>query len=136
MEDCIFCKIVKGEIPCHKVYEDDDVLAFLDISPVNPGHTLVIPKRHYADLLELPEVEAQRLIARVKKISPAVISGVEAQAFNLNLNNGKVSGQEVAHVHWHIVPRFEGDGRELWHGRPYGEGEVEEILEKIKNLIK
>ena len=54
MEDCIFCKIVKGEIPCHKVYEDDDVLAFLDISPVNPGHTLVIPKRHYADLLELP----------------------------------------------------------------------------------
>ncbi len=136
MEDCIFCKIVKGEIPCHKVYEDDDVLAFLDISPVNPGHTLVIPKRHYADLLELPEVESQRLIARVKKISPAVISGVEAQAFNLNLNNGKVSGQEVAHVHWHIVPRFEGDGRELWHGRPYGEGEVEEILEKIKNLIK
>lgn len=136
MEDCIFCKIVKGEIPCHKVYEDDDVLAFLDISPVNPGHTLVIPKCHYADLLELPEVEAQRLIARVKKISPAVISSVEAQAFNLNLNNGKVSGQEVAHVHWHIVPRFEGDGRELWHGRPYGEGEVEEILEKIKNLIK
>ncbi len=136
MEDCIFCKIVKGEIPCHKVYEDDDVLAFLDISPVNPGHTLVIPKRHYADLLELPEVEAQTLIARIKKIAPAVISGVESRAFNLNLNNGKIAGQEVGHFHWHIVPRFEGDGRELWHGRPYGEGEAEAILEKIKNLIK
>lgn len=136
MEDCIFCKIVKGEIPCHKVYEDDDVLAFLDISPVNPGHTLVIPKRHYVDLLELPETEAQTLIARIKKIAPAVISGVEAKAFNLNLNNGKIAGQEVGHFHWHIVPRFEGDGRELWRGQPYGEGEAEAILEKIKNLIK
>lgn len=136
MEDCIFCKIIRGEIPCHKVYEDDDVLVFLDISPVNPGHTLVIPKKHYDDLIQLPETEAQLLIAKIKKIAPAVISGVGAKAFNLNLNNGKISGQEVAHVHWHIVPRFEGDGRQLWHGQPYGAGEAEAILEKIKNLIK
>lgn len=136
MEDCIFCKIVKGEIPCHKIYEDDEVLAFLDISPVNPGHTLVIPQKHYANLLQLPEAEAQLLIAKIKKIAPAVISGAGAEAFNLNLNNGKISGQEVAHVHWHIVPRFEGDGRQLWRGQPYGAGEAEVIVEKIKNLIK
>ena len=133
--DCIFCKIVAGEIPAYKVYEDDDVLAFLDITPVNPGHTLVIPKRHYDNLLNLPEPEAHKLIGAVKKIAPAILAGTGAEGFNLELNNGSVSGQLVNHVHWHIVPRYEGDGRELWRGRSYGEGEAEVIVEKIKSKI-
>ena len=133
--DCVFCKIIAGEIPAYKVYEDDDVLAFLDITPVNPGHTLVIPKRHYDDLLGLPEAEAARLIGVVKKIAPAVVAGVGAAGFNLELNNGPVSGQLVNHVHWHIVPRYEGDGRELWQGRSYEAGEAEKVREKIKSQL-
>ena len=134
--DCIFCKIIAGEIPAYKVYEDDDVLAFLDITPVNPGHTLVIPKQHYDHLLDLPEAEANKLISVIKKITPAVLAGAGAEGFNLELNNGTVSGQVVNHVHWHIVPRHEGDGRELWHGRNYGEGEAEGILAKIKSNLR
>jgi len=135
MENCIFCKIIKGEIPCYKIYEDENFLSFLDISPVNIGHTLIIPKNHYVDLLELPIEEAQKLIAVIKKIAPAVLTAVEATAFNLNLNNGKIAGQEVNHVHFHLIPRFENDGRELWHGQPYQEGEAQIIAEKIKNLL-
>jgi histidine triad (HIT) family protein len=129
---CIFCKIVAGEIPSHKVYEDDDVLAFLDITPVNPGHTLVIPKHHYENLLDLPEAEAQKLLSVIKKIAPAIMGAVGAKGFNLGLNNGVSAGQVVGHVHFHIIPRLENDGRQLWHGGEYKEGEAEVILEKIK----
>jgi len=135
MPDCIFCKISAGEIPVYKIYEDDAVLAFLDITPVNPGHTLVIPKNHFDNLLDLPEAEAHKLIGIIKKIAPAILTGVGADGFNLELNNGTVAGQVVNHVHWHIVPRYQGDGRELWHGRNYGEGEAEKVLEKIKSKI-
>ena len=135
MENCIFCKIIKGDIPCYKIYEDEKFLSFLDISPVNIGHILIIPKNHYVDLLELPIEEAQKLITVIKKIAPAVLAAVEAKAFNLNLNNGKIAGQEVNHVHFHLIPRFENDGRELWHGQPYQEGEAQIIAEKIKNLL-
>ena len=86
MSDCIFCKIVAGEIPAYKVYEDRDILAFLDITPVNPGHTLIISKMHYENLLELPNELASKLIGVVKKISPAIIKGVGATAFNLEQN--------------------------------------------------
>jgi len=135
MSDCIFCKIIVGEIPSYRVYEDDGVLAFLDITPVNPGHTLIVPKKHYANLLELPEAEASQLIATIKKITPAILAGVGAIDFNLELNNGPLAGQVVNHCHWHIVPRFAADGRELWHGNQYGEGEAEMILEKIKSNL-
>jgi len=133
--DCIFCKIIAGEIPAYKVYEDEKILAFLDITPVNPGHTLVVPKEHHADLLDLPEELACQAISVIKKITPAILAGTGAKAFNLNLNNGITAGQLVSHFHWHIVPRFEGDGYELWHGKSYGEGEAEAVLEGIKNNL-
>lgn len=132
MSDCIFCKIIAGEIPGYKIYEDEDILAFLDITPVNPGHTLVIPKKHFENFLDLPVEEAQRLVALIKKIAPAVLAGVGASGFNLTLNSGPVSGQLVGHVHWHIVPRLQGDGRELWQGKGYEAGAAEEVLAKIK----
>ena len=135
MESCIFCKIIAGDIPSYKVYEDEDVLAFLDTTPVNPGHTLVVSKEHYENLNDLPEELANKIIKAVKKIAPVIISAVGADGFNLNLNNGPAAGQVVNHVHFHIVPRKFDDGHELWHGKEYGEGEAQIILDKIKKFI-
>lgn len=133
--DCIFCKIVAGEIPATKIYEDENILAFLDIAPVNPGHTLVIPKTHYADFMELPEEESAVIIRTIKKLAAAVMQGTGAEGFNLTLNNGAVAGQVVGHVHWHIVPRFTDDGRVLWPGQSYQEGDAAVIAEKIRQQL-
>ncbi|MFA6593843.1 MAG: HIT family protein [Candidatus Buchananbacteria bacterium] len=130
--DCVFCKIIAGEIPSAKVYEDDKFLAFLDIAPVNLGHTLIIPKAHHETLLDLPADDACQLLGLVQKIAPAVLSATGAKGFNLMLNNGQVSGQVVGHVHFHIVPRSEDDGLKLWPGHPYAEGQIQELADKIK----
>jgi histidine triad (HIT) family protein len=135
MDNCIFCKIISGKIPSHKVYEDDKILAFLDVSPVNPGHTLVITKEHHKDLLSLPTDLTSELILTVKKIAPAVVSGSGATGFNLHLNNGPVSGQVIDHVHFHIIPRYGDDGYHLWSGGLYQDGQAEDILTKIKKNI-
>jgi histidine triad (HIT) family protein len=135
MEDCIFCKIINGEIPCSKVYENDKVFAFLDIAPVNKGHALVIPKEHYKDLLAMPnDILAE--VARVgKKVAKAVMKATGASGFNLGQNNGEVAGQVVMHFHLHIIPRFEDDGLELWPQGKYEGKEMEEIAEKVRSLL-
>lgn len=130
--DCIFCKIAAGEIPSHKVYENDRVMAFLDIEPINPGHVLIVPKEHYADMQELPVDLLCELAKTAKHISPAVLKAVKSEGFNLGLNNGEVSGQSVKHFHWHLMPRFKDDGYELWPGKVYAEGEAQEVLAQIK----
>ncbi len=135
MSDCIFCKIIKGEISSTKIYEDEKVLAFLDINPINPGHTLIIPKVHSQDLLEVTEDDLISIIKVVNKVVPAVLKGVEAKGFNLGVNNGAVAGQAVNHLHFHIMPRFENDCHKLWSGKPYKEGEIDEVAEKIKNNL-
>ncbi|MDP3995219.1 MAG: HIT family protein [bacterium] len=135
MQDCIFCKIVAGEIPSHKVYEDDEVLAFLDINPVNPGHTLVIPKEHYKDLLDTPPELASKLIQAVRDIAPAILKAVGADSFNLGLNNGATAGQVVFHTHLHIMPRFPNDGHKLWHGTSADQEELKKIADDIKKYI-
>jgi len=109
-EDCIFCQIVAGEIPSHTVYEDDDVFAFLDVNPLAPGHTLVIPKAHHERLNDLPEDTANALYDTLHELIPAVEDAVDAPASNVGFNNGAESGQEVPHVHGHVIPRFSGDG--------------------------
>lgn len=133
--DCVFCKIIKGELPCVKVYEDDGVLAFLDIQPVNHGHTLVVPKEHFENLLETTEEVLAELIKAVKKIAPAVMAGVGASAFNLGVNTGSEAGQVVRHTHFHIMPRHQGDGYKLWGSKAYGPGEMEETGERIKEFL-
>ncbi|HLC89757.1 MAG TPA: HIT family protein [Patescibacteria group bacterium] len=133
--DCIFCKIVAGEIPSTKIYEDDQVLAFLDINPVNPGHTLVIPNNHFSDLSQTPVEVLQDLIAVIKKIIPAIMKGVGAQGFNLGLNNGSSAGQIIFHTHFHLMPRFPNDGHGLWTGKTYTPGEMEKVAENIKKLL-
>jgi len=133
--DCIFCKIIAGDIPAYEVYEDENVLAFLDINPVNPGHTLVVPKQHHATLVDLPTDLACKIMETIKKITPAILAGVGADSFNLGLNNGKTAGQVVDHVHFHIMPRFADDGHVLWKGRDYQEGQAQQVLEKIKQSL-
>lgn len=132
MEDCIFCKIVKGQLPSDKIFEDEKFLAFLDIYPVKPGHTLVIPKKHYDDFSRTPNEILAKMMEVIDKVSKAVVKTVEAQGFNLNLNNGSAAGQMVGHTHFHIIPRHTGDGLKLWPGREYKEGQAEDLLKRIK----
>ena len=130
--DCIFCKIVKGEIPSHKVYEDNYVLAFLDIHPVNPGHTLVIPKEHHTDLLDTPPDLLAKLLQTIVKIAPVITKAVGAAGFNLGVNNGAAAGQIIFHTHFHIMPRFSSDGHKLWQGRDMNQEQLSKIAESIK----
>lgn len=128
---CIFCKIINGEIPCHKVYEDDIVFAFLDIKPLNPGHTLVVPKKHYENLEEISEEELTALILAIKKIGRMIKEKLGVAGYNVSENNGQVAGQEVPHLHFHIIPRHEGDGLGPWPRKEYQDGEAEEIIKKL-----
>ena len=111
---CIFCKIVSGEIPADKIYEDESLLAFLDIAPVNPGHVLVIPKKHYENIEETPEEVLCWLIKKVKEVGLAVKNGLGVSGYNIVQNNGSVAGQVVPHLHFHIIPRKENDNLHLW----------------------
>jgi histidine triad (HIT) family protein len=135
MEECIFCKIVKGEIPSNKVYEDDDILAFLDIAPVNPGHTLVIPKTHYKNLEEIPKDLLANLILVVKKVGLGIKKGIPSEGYNIGLNNDPASGQVVPHLHFHIIPRKTDDGLRLWPQKDYSDGEAIVFTEKIRKNI-
>lgn len=135
MSDCIFCKIIKGELPSAKVYEDDKTVAFLDIKPVNPGHVMVIPKEHHETILDTPEDVLAAIMLAVKKIAPAVLKAVGSEGFNLGVNNGAVAGQLVPHLHFHIMPRLPGDGHGLWDGRAYANGEMQNVAAKIRSNI-
>ncbi len=108
--DTIFSKIIKGQIPCHKVFENDHVLAFLDINPLAEGHTLVIPKTQAARLEDLPPELAAEIGRQLGAIARRVLAAVGAEDYNVLQNNGPASGQEVPHVHFHIIPRRSGDG--------------------------
>lgn len=136
MNDCIFCKIIKGEMPTSKVYENDEVFAFLDIAPVNIGHSQVVPKKHFANIYETPEKILGEMMKVAKIISGALKKGLGAQGVNLAMNNDLAAGQVVFHSHLHVIPRFRGDGFGLWHGkRPYQEGEKEETAKKIASAL-
>ena len=118
--DCIFCKIVSGELPCSKIYEDEDTLAFLDIGPIVKGHCLVIPKRHHDPITSMPVGELQTLITSVQKVALAVKDGLKADGLNITQANGAVAGQVVPHVHFHVIPRFSGDGHHWnWNAKSY-----------------
>ena len=114
MSDCIFCQIVSGQIPSSKVYEDEEVLAFLDITQVTTGHTLVIPKKHYRNVLEMDAEAASSLFARVPKIAKQLQEKLGASGVNIINNNEEAAGQTVFHTHVHLLPRFDAtDGLKL-----------------------
>ena len=135
MDDCLFCKIIRGDIPCEKVYEDETTFAFLDIKPINPGHTLVVPKAHYENIFDAPEDTLSDMMRTVKKIAHGLQDGLKAEHINLAMNNGAHAGQVVFHAHIHVMPRYEGDGYELWHGKEYKDGEMHTYGEEIKNAL-
>ena len=114
MADCIFCKIIAGEIPSSKLYEDDQVIAFLDISQVTPGHTLVVPKQHFRNLLEMDADSTSQLFARVPDIARKVMKATGAKGMNILNNNEEIAGQTVFHTHVHLAPRYdETDGLQI-----------------------
>ena len=117
--DCIFCKIARGEIPCSSVYETREIIAFLDIGPVNKGHTLVVPKMHVETLFDLPSGMGESLLEAMKKIGTAIMAATGADGLNVLQNNYRAAGQEVPHLHWHLIPRFAGDGLALWSQGAY-----------------
>ena len=133
--DCVFCKIIAGEIPADKIYEDEDCLAFLDITPVNPGHSLLITKKHYENIYELPDEALKKLAPAIKKIAVAIKEGTGAEGINIGMNNEAAAGQIVPHAHFHIIPRFPNDGHRHWKGGSYAEGEAEKIAEKIRAFL-
>ncbi|MDD4272055.1 MAG: HIT family protein [Patescibacteria group bacterium] len=132
MSNCIFCKIIAGEIPSYKVYEDEFVLAFFDINPVNPGHTLVVPKKHFANIEEADEETLCQIVKVLKKVGLSLKKNLGAPGYNVQVNNDPAAGQIVPHLHFHLVPRADGDGLKLWPQKKYLETEAEEVLNKIK----
>jgi histidine triad (HIT) family protein len=134
--DCVFCKIATGQIPATKIFEDEIILAFLDIGPVSDGHTLVIPKQHSEKLDDCPVDQLAQISSRLGKIAKAVSVGMNSDGYNVLCNNGRAAGQLVKHLHFHIIPRRTGDGVfDRWPAYKYQEGKIEAIAAKIrKNL--
>ncbi len=140
-DSCVFCAIVEGRIPSHKVYEDEKTLAFLDIHPSAPGHTLVIPKAHLARVEDLPEEDARSIFTALHGIVGRIQEAVGAPASTIGINNGRESGQEVPHVHIHVIPRNRGDRGGMIQGissapRRLDDEEMAHIADEIRNRIK
>ncbi len=129
---CIFCKIVSQEIPAKIIAENDLALAFLDIKPVNPGHSLVIIKKHLATIEELNLTELSKVMELVKIIGQRVKDRLKVKGYNLILNNDKVAGQEIKHLHFHLIPRLANDKLKLWPQGEYQVGEADNIWNKLK----
>lgn len=137
MNDCIFCKIVRKEIPSENfVYENDKIVAFLDIAPCSPGHTLVVPKEHHVDMLDTPDDVLADIMSRTKKIAAAVVKGVGAQGFNCIFNTKPAAGQVIFHTHMHIIPRFTNDGLKHWPDTHPTKEELKKVKEQIVAAFK
>ena len=135
MEECLFCKIVKGELPSSKIYEDEDTLAFLDIFPVNKGHSLVISKEHYENIFDVPAESLAKISSVMKNVADAVKKGVNADGISIAQSNGKDAGQVIPHIHFHVMPRFKDDGLKLWPQGKYEEGEMDKFKEDISKFL-
>jgi histidine triad (HIT) family protein len=135
-DDCLFCKMVAGQIPVTKIYEDEDVLAFLDIGPISDGHTLVIPKQHFEKLHDCPPELLGRVAERLGKIAEAVIAAMNTDDYNVLCNNGRAAGQLVEHLHFHIIARENGDALfDRWPAYRYEQGKIELIAEEIRKKL-
>jgi len=133
-QSCIFCRIVAGKLHSYKVYEDEDSLAFLDINPLTEGHTLVIPKEHYEKLEAMPKDKAGKLFEAVRLVTGKVQKAMDTSSSTIGINNGRLAGQAIPHVHVHIIPRYPGDGGGMIHSivrKP-----TKRSLEEIKKAIE
>lgn len=137
MEKCVFCRIVRGELPASKIYEDNDAVVFMDTGPIVKGHLLVVPKAHYAHLLETPPETLKKLIVVVQKTALAQKKALQSDGLNIMQSNGRVAGQTVEHIHFHVIPRFNADGHHWnWKPQQYAHSEeMQALAEKIKTAI-
>lgn len=131
--DCVFCAIAAGEIPSFKIYEDDLVLAYLDINPFTKGHTLVIPKAHSEGLLDTPAAKLGEIMARVQKVAAHIKATLPCEGFNILQNNGEAAGQTVKHLHFHIVPRNQcAAGGISFENKPAEQAELAELSARLR----
>ena len=138
MEDCVFCKIIAERVPSYKVYEDDAVFAFLDVSPASEGHTLVASKKHFSRFTDMDAESVDSLFEAARKITAAVEKAFSADGSNIGINNGKVAGQEIPHVHVHVIPRRKGDGGRGIKSIVWTEPDttnLKEVAEKIRRAL-
>jgi len=134
--DCIFCRIIAGEIPSAKVYDRGGVYAFLDIAPVNKGHALVLPKSHHETLFDLPADLGRELMTALQVVGKAVMTATGAAGLNLGMNNFEAAGQLVQHAHFHLIPRHAGDGLTLWTQHAYEHAEeMQKLAQAIRSAI-
>ena len=134
--DCVFCKIRDGQIPSARVYEDDRTIAFMDINPLNEGHTLVIPRAHAATLFEADEADLRAAIATAKRVAVAIQDALHPDGLNLLQANGAAAFQSVPHFHFHLVPRFTGDGKGFdWPMVAGDRGGIQAAAEKIRRAL-
>jgi histidine triad (HIT) family protein len=137
VDDCIFCQILAGKAPASIVYKDEVCTAFMDIHPVNPGHVLVVPNQHSANLSELDEATGAQLFHTAKRLAETLRrSGIRCQGVNLFLADGQAAGQEVFHVHLHILPRFAGDGFGFRFGPDYAHRPSRDELDEIARRLR
>ncbi len=130
--NCIFCKIVNGEIPSKTLYEDEDFRVILDLGPASKGHALILPKNHYANLYELPEETAGEVMKLAKRIAAQMTERLGCEGFNLVQNNGELAGQTVFHFHMHLIPRYREDGQKIgWKPQEVSQEELEETRKQI-----
>lgn len=135
-DGCVFCRILKGELPSEKIAESARTVTILDIGPVNPGHALVVAKEHVELLAQAPADLAAELLAQVQKIAPAIVKATGADGYNMLNNNGRAAGQLVPHLHFHIIPRLATDGIKFgWRQKKYGEGEAAAVGAKIRTAL-
>jgi histidine triad (HIT) family protein len=134
--NCVFCKIIQGEVPSFKVFEDDRTLAFMDINPANPGHVLVIPKFHAPDVFEIAEPWLGASVDAARKVARAVRATVDPDGVNIVQANGPGAAQSVAHFHWHVLPRRKDDGLLLnWGLTPGDMTEIATLAERIRSNV-
>lgn len=133
--ECIFCKIIKREIPGFIVYEDDYTIAFLDIAPVKPGHVLVLPKKHVENLEEMDDVVLGHTMAAVKKIGLAIKEAWGAKGYNIVVNNGEVAGQMINHFHFHLIPRHKKDELTPWAQGQYESGQAAKLAKELTEKL-
>ena len=135
-DETVFMKIIRREIPAQIVYEDEHTLAFLDIAPNAPGHTLVIPKKPFQNIFDIDQETLAQTIETVRKIAPAVRDAVGAHGVHISSNHGAAAGQEVPHLHFHIIPRHDRSEFQFWPKVEYVPGQAEELAKKIRTSIQ
>jgi histidine triad (HIT) family protein len=135
MQDCIFCKIAGKEVPSEIVFESDSAVAFLDIRPINLGHTLVVPKHHFTNILDAPEGAMEGMIAAAKQIAPALMNSVKADGISIEMSSNAAAGQVIMHAHLHIIPRFKDDGLQHWPNKDIPSADLKTIAIEIRKKL-